>query len=415
MPSLKVLHLSYSDDSGGAGRAAYRIHVALRDMGVSSFMWVNKSSTGDWTVTERSNFQKFINIIRNQVAKKIVNFFLKTESSSIHSMQILPSNWVNKINASEADIVHIHWVQAEMLSISDLARINKPLVWTLHDMWAFCGAEHTAQDCRWRDGYESFNRPTHETGFDINRWTWKRKKKYWRLPIQVVVPSGWLGSCVSDSKLMKNWPVTIIPNPINIRDWAPIDKHMSRQLLGLPSEVPLLLFGALGGGSDRNKGFDLLSEALKYLSNEISGLELVVLGQRAPRNLPKLGYPIHYLGHLSDNLSLRIAYSAADVLVVPSRVEAFGQTASEAHACGVPVVGFNNSGLTEIVSHKKTGYLAQAFDTKDMAVGIEWVLNNAHTLGLRLQSRNEAVAKFSSSSIAAQYKRIYSKVLSRKV
>ena len=83
--------------------------------------------------------------------------------------------------------------------------------------------------------------------------------------------------------------------------------------------MPLLLFGAMGGGRDPRKGFDLLTPALVHLRGEIPGLELVVLGQLTPRNPPDLGFPIHYTGHLQDELSLRALYSAADALVVPSR------------------------------------------------------------------------------------------------
>ena len=99
------------------------------------------------------------------------------------------------INSSDADVVNLHWVQAEMLSIADISRIAKPLVWTLHDMWAFSGAEHCAWDNRWRDGYRRNNRPKHERGFDLNRWAWQRKRKYWRRPMQIVCPSQWLADC----------------------------------------------------------------------------------------------------------------------------------------------------------------------------------------------------------------------------
>jgi glycosyltransferase involved in cell wall biosynthesis len=101
---------------------------------------------------------------------------------------------------------------------------------------------------------------------------------------------------------------------------------------------------------------------------------LVVFGQHAPRSPSSLGLPIHYTGHLHDDRSLRVLYSAADAMVVPSRQEAFGQTASEAHACGTPVVAFNTGGLADIVEHQSTGYLSKAFDTEDLAQGITWVL-----------------------------------------
>lgn len=70
---------------------------------------------------------------------------------------------------------------------------------------------------------------------------------------------------------------------------------------------------------------------------------------------PEMGFPIHYAGRVVDDPRLRLLHDAADVMVVPSRQEAFGQSASEAHACGTPVVAFRPGGLTDIVDARGTG------------------------------------------------------------
>ena len=172
---MKVIHLSNSD-SGGAGIAAYRIHKSLTKIGVNSEMWVNVSINKDNSVKSSKNiFKKFFNFTRRN-SKKTLMLFLKTKNPILHSPSFLSSSWVKKINSSDADIVNLHWVQHEMLSVSDISKIKKPLVWTLHDMWGFCGAEHISWDKRWLDGYNVDNRPNYEIGFDINRWTWLRKK-----------------------------------------------------------------------------------------------------------------------------------------------------------------------------------------------------------------------------------------------
>jgi len=187
---------------------------------------------------------------------------LKTENKVIHSPSILPSNWVKLINNSDADIVHLHWIQREMLSIKDISKIKKLIVWTLHDMCAFCGAEHYTNDNRWREGYYPNNRPNYESGFDLNRWTWNRKKKYWKLPIQIVTPSNWLAKCVKASALIKSWPVSVIANPVDTDHWKLMDKKNVRQLLNLSQDANLILFGAAGGGKNLLKGYDLLSSPL---------------------------------------------------------------------------------------------------------------------------------------------------------
>ena len=153
--------------------------------------------------------------------------------------------------------------------------------------------------------------------------------------MHIVTPSQWLADCVRDSALMRDWPVSVVANPINTERWKPLEQSLARELLGLPAHVPMLLFGSYGANNAHHKGFDLLLQALKHLRDDprAQGMELVVFGQRAPQSPPNLGFPIHYTGHLHDDLSLRALYSAADAIVVPSRQEAFGQTASEAHAC----------------------------------------------------------------------------------
>lgn len=406
---MKVNHLNYSDINGGAARAAYRIHHALRASGVDSRMWVNMASAGDWTVEgPSSKRKKALAMLRQQLARPLVGA-LNTGNPIIHSPAVVPSNWVKRINASDADVVHLHWVQGEMLSIADIGCIEKPAVWTLHDMWAFCGAEHYTDEFRWREGYRRKNRPSHESGFDLNCWAWQRKCKHWQRPMTIVTPSRWLGDCVRESALMHDWPVSVVPNCLDTECWAPLEQALARELLGLPADVPLLLFGAMGGGRDPRKGFDLLQAALQHLCDESSvrGLELVIFGQHAPQSPPTLSFPIHYTGHLHDDLSLRALYSAADAMVIPSRQDNLPNTCVEAHACGTPVVAFNIGGLPDIVEHQRTGYLAKAFETVDLAQGITWVLSQHSSGRLGQKARERAVERFSQSTVAEKYKRVY--------
>ena len=419
---MKVIHLNSSDSAGGAARAAYRIHNALRDLGVISVMWVNAKHTGDWRVeSSNTRWSKAIKWLRSQFGVMLGKAF-RSDNPILHSFAVLPSNWVKLVNASDADVVHLHWVQGEMLSIADISRIKKPIVWTLHDMWAFCGAEHVAWDERWREGYLRDNRPAHESGFDLNRWVWMRKMKHWNRPMQIITPSHWLANCVSESALMHDWPVSVIPNCLDIERWKPIEQTLARELLGLPLGVPLILFGTDGANAAHHKGFDLLLDSVVKLQGKVNSLELVVFGQLAPRNPPNLGFPIHYTGYLHDDLTLRALYSAVDALVVPSRQEAFGQTASEAQACGTPVVAFNIGGLRDIIKHKRTGYLARPFETEDLAAGILWVLSHGslHSSDIRdkdptasdvrKQARERAVARFSNELVAEQYRTVYNQL-----
>ncbi|MBT7753057.1 MAG: glycosyltransferase [Gammaproteobacteria bacterium] len=408
---MKIIHLNNADTTGGAARAAYRIHHSLLNSGLHSRMWVNVENSGDWTVSgPKDRWRKaFVQMRRHSVFPILKT--MQTQNSILHSPAILHSSWSKIINQSDSDIAHLHWIGGEMASISDIGSIKKPVVWTLHDMWAFCGAEHVSWDERWREGYTRKNRPPSERGFDINRWTWNRKIKHWKHPFNIVAPSRWLAECVQDSVIMRDWPVTVIPNCIDTQIWQPIEKILARKLLGLPTETPLIAFGTYGANSEYHKGFDLLVKALKHLSGLTEGAELVIFGQPEPKNPPKLGFPVNFMGHLYDDVSLRLLYSAVDILVVPSRKEAFGQTASEAQACGTPVAAFKIGGLSDIVKHKHTGYLAKPFDTEDLAEGIEWILSDRTSGRLGHTARERSLQKFSYEIVSAQYQTVYQNLL----
>jgi glycosyltransferase involved in cell wall biosynthesis len=408
---MKVAQVSYFDIHGGAARAAYRIHHALRRHGIDSRMYVNSASAGDWTVQKLdARGINAISSLRRFLGASLTKVLL-TERRVFLSPAILPSRWPQRLNKSDADVIHLHWVAFEMMSITDIGRLEGPVVWTLHDMWAFCGAEHYTEELRWRDGYSRQNRPACESGFDLTRWTWRRKLKHWRRPMRIVAPSRWMADCARHSVIMRDWPVSVIPYPIDTETFQPIDKMLARKILGLPTEGPLLLFGAMGGTRNFIKGFDLLKSALDLLRSQMAGLELVVLGQLPPREPVNLGFPIHYAGHLHDDISLCLYYSAADAVAVPSRQDNLPNSSIEALACGTPVVAFDVCGLLDIVEHQETGYLARHFDIEDLAQGIRWVMDGAERRAiLSTQSRQAAVARYSQAVVAEQYLQLYKTV-----
>jgi glycosyltransferase involved in cell wall biosynthesis len=418
--TMKVVHLNYSDSIGGAARAALRIHHAARGAGIDSSLVVNRAASADPTVIGPATVPGRLLAKSRRILADPWRSLLKGCSPGLHSPACIPSGWANRLNASATDVVHLHWINCEMMSIADIGRLTKPVVWTLHDMWAFCGAEHYTDGVRWRDGYSATNRPPRESGFDLDRWTWQRKQRHWQRPFQIVTPSRWLADCVEQSELMGDWPVNVIPNPIDTELWRPVDKLLARQRLNLPPSAPILLFGALGGDEDPRKGFDLLRDALQQLrgrSNglDLNGLELVVFGQLAPSHETPLGFPVRHTGYLHDDEKLRLLYSAADLVAVPSRLEAFGQTASEAHACGTPVVAFHTGGLADIVAHRQTGYLAKPFDAQDLATGIEWVLGAKATgPGLGIAARERACLLWDSPVVARQYAEVYARAMAIK-
>jgi glycosyltransferase involved in cell wall biosynthesis len=328
----------------------------------------------------------------------------------------------SRFQRGEMNAVHLHWLGLSTLSIEEIGQLQMPLVWTLHDQWAFCGAEHytgIGGEERFAVGYTPSSRPSHEAGPDLNRRTWLRKRRAWHRPIQIVCPSTWMADCSRRSALMGDWPITVIPYPIDLATWAPLDQRQARARLQLPQDRPLVLFGALGGTVDLRKGADLLLKALhglraKVLGTPLERLELVVFGQDRPAHPPDIGFRVHYSGHLQDDLSLRLLYAAADVFVLPSRQDNLPNTGLEAHACGTPVVAFRTGGLGDIVADRSTGALAEPFEPASLAAAILWVLKDPQRRKLLgEEARQRAERLWDPARVAGLYAEVYQAAQSR--
>jgi glycosyltransferase involved in cell wall biosynthesis len=413
MNSFCIFQVSKTDVAGGAARAAYRLHRALLDHGVTSRMKVRDKNSDDWTVEgPKTKYGKAGGLLRLALGSLAMRL-QRNGNLNYHSGNWLPSAWSKELNALSAEVVNLHWVGDETLSIEDIGRIRKPVVWTLHDMWPFCGAEHYTNDdelARWRAGYSKANRPDLDDGLDLDRLVWLRKRRTWRRPMHIVTPSGWLADCARASALFKGCPVTVIPNVLDTATFQPLDQHFCRKALGLPQDRQIILFGAVGGGRDPRKGYDLLRDALVGLASRVDPKRVfcVVFGQSSPPNPYGQPFQTRWMGHLHDDATLTLLYNAADVMVVPSRQENLPQTATESQACGCPVVAFDCTGLRDTVLHRETGYLARAFNVEDMADGLNWILEDAvRRDALSQAARARAVRLWSHEVVVPQYLSIY--------
>lgn len=409
---LKILHIATHAGFGGAGNAAIRIFDSQKNRGidVDFLSLTNRLNHPGVNIYEPETL-----INRLKLAKSFLDNANGVNIYKDHIGDDKSSEIVNKINKSNADIVNLHWVNG-MLTIRDIGKITKPLVWTLHDMWAFCGEEHCSQDVRWREGYTPANRLPSESGPDINLISWKYKVESWTSNMNLIAPSNWLRDCARQSALMRNWHSITIPHPIDTLAWLPLDQIKARNSLGYKASDRIIVFGAANGVADPIKGFDLLIKALDHLQPEFGNIKLLVFGKKNISPQTKSRIQINYLGEINDDYKLREVYSAADLVAAPSRMESFCQIAAEAIACGTPVVAFDNSGIVEVVKHKHNGYLAQAFDPKDFASGINWILSlsPANLNNLKMKSREYCVDTLNyqkiSSKYIALYKAIYSKL-----
>ena len=420
---MKILHLSTHDTNGGAARATYRLHKGLQNIGLDSQMLVQEKSSSDKTVIA-PKIRLFQGIAKTKLTFETLPLkFYRNRAEGTFFSQWLPDRVVPQVAKINPDIINLHWISGAFMQIESIAKLNKPLVWTLHDMWVFTGGCHVAKDCqRYTQSCGACPQLNSNNNRDLSRWIHKRKIKAWQSLINsnnltLIAPSAWIGECALSSSLFKNSRVEVIPHGLNTQKYRPIKQTVAREILNLPQDKKLILFGAIEATSDRNKGFHLLQPALQQLSQSgwKDNTEVVIFGASQPENPPDNGFQTHYLGHLYDDTSLAAVYSAADVMLVPSLQESFGQTASESLACGTPVVAFNATGLKDVVSHQECGYLAQPYDVDDFVKGIAWILENPQRQEkLSFYAREKAEKEFTLELQAKRYSKLYESVIYEK-
>jgi glycosyltransferase involved in cell wall biosynthesis len=415
---MKSLLICRSDIEFGADRAAYRLHQGLKSIGEDSEMLVQNKLTDD-----RSVFSPIGNI-----GRKIANFketfdawpvkFYRQRQENMFWPGWFPDKIKSKIAKIEPDIINVHWICRGYLQIETLAKLNKPLVWTFHDMWGFTGGCNYTEDCdRYQESCGYCPQLGSQRDWDLSRWVWQRKNKAWKnLNLAIVTPSKWLAECTLASSLFKDARVEVIPNGIDTEQYRPIHRQTARELLKLPQDKHLILFGAIGATSDRRKGFHLLQPAMKSLSQ--SGwqdkIDLVVFGSSQPTTEPDLGFRSHYLGKFGDELSLALVYSAADLFVAPSVQDNLPNTVVESLSCGTPCVAFNIGGMPDMIEHQQNGYLAPAYDIEELARGIAWVLENRDRhQKLCQKARSKAEQEFTQEIQARRYLSLFTEMVSQ--
>lgn len=421
---MKVLHLSTADANGGAARGAYNMHKALRQAGVDSWMLVAEKYTNDPTVLGSPGVQgshKVFNGIRQTVEYWPLKRY-KNKVPGAFSPAIYPNAIAQQVEAINPDVINLHWVAGGLLRPQDLRQFvgkkQRPLVWTLRDMWAFTGGCHYAGDC---EAYQTACGKCPLLGStrlkDLAYKGWQRKRAAWRNVNMTIAPlSEWLADCARQSALFAHRPIQVIPNAVDAKQYRPINQSTARELLNLPQNKKLILFGALNPTADSRKGFEHLCKALHYLAADPQAkeYEVVIFGTDRPAQDLDLRLPTTFVGRLYDDTMLAIAYSAADVMVMPSIQDNFAKTTIEAMACGTPVVAFNATGARDSIVHQQNGYAAKCFDAVDLAQGILWVLENPERLHLLSKAARQTVEeKFTLVAQSQQYQQLYHRLMAQ--
>jgi glycosyltransferase involved in cell wall biosynthesis len=309
----------------------------------------------------------------------------------------------------ESEIIHLHWINGGFVDIKILKKINKPIVWTIRDMWPMTGGCHVALECqKFKTGCGRCDQLNSKANYDLSQFILNRKNKYFPKNMKIVAISNWLKDQAKASQLLKDFDIRMISNNINTDEFFPVDKSLAKKILGIKTEKKIILVGA-ADLSDPWKGFGNFLEAAVLLDN--SKYFLCTFGRVDNSVIKSLGFEYKNFGFLNDNISLRLLYSSANVFVAPSIADSFGKTLAESMACKTPVVCFDAQGPKDIVIHKIDGYRAEKFNINDLKVGIEWVLENADYDILCKKGLEKVLKEFDSAVVAAKYIDLYKEML----
>lgn len=407
---MKILHINTDESLGGAARAAHRLYVGQRTLGADARMLVLRRSTKDPNVDSvpMNRLQRLIR--RSTIQRERPSQSVYPEyRGNVWSTGRISSPVLPYLERTLPDVVNLHWLGNGLLSVEALAKIRAPMVWTLHDMWAVTGGCHYAGDCvKYRTGCGSCPQLRSARQRDISAWTWESKQRIWKdLDLTIVAPSHWLADVVRESPILGGCRIEVIPNGIDPQVFRPFNTAFARDVLRLPPDKKLILFGAQQIDDER-KGFAHLAKALALLSGN-DDVELVLFGAQKPELETNLRS--HHAGIIDNDQVLALLYASADVFVAPSVQDNLPNTVMEALMCGTPSIGFHIGGMPDLIDHQISGYLARPFDAEDLAQGIQWALENRAALSQQAHIRS--AARFDLSQAAQRYLSLYSEVLSR--
>ncbi len=417
---MRILHFSSDDITGGAAKAAYRLHVALREVGHDSQMIVLRKKSDDDTVTQAppcetslwasrwKRLRQIIPLVRKQIptANYTFNFDLQPQVnfSALLAGQNIPP-----------DILCLHWITG-LLDVRAIRQLHDhfrcPIVWVMADQESMTGGCHYSFGC---DGFARSCGHCPQLSLshaqDHSQALWQRKKEMLAdVPICFVAPTSWGREKLAQSSLFRHHRCELIPYPIDSLTFRPYDQPIARDLLHLPQDKTIIFFGATYL-EDRRKGMPLLLEALTEtrarLKTSPDDVFLLVAGLNGNQLMAKLPFAGKYIGQLNDDLSLALAYQSADLFVCPSVEDAGPMMIPEAMMCGTPVVAFHTGGAPDLIQTGKNGYLARMADSIDLANGILAFLEADNGSTFRRLAHSVASSNHSPNEVATRYSTLF--------
>lgn len=386
---MNILTISTSDLYGGAAIASYRLHQALKREGHVSRMLVGYRASDDPDVAQLPHPGKI-----NQWVEKLSTRVGLPYTTIRPTFGIPREQWFE-----EADVLCLHNLHGRYFNFLALPRLlaAKPAVTTLHDMWLFTNGNPF--DTRFM---------VDPSGADGGGLQWRLKRRVFsQCSMVVATPSGWMAGLARRS-ILGRYPVHHVPLGLDLGVFRPCDREHARARWSLPADRTVLMAMA-ETLTDPRKGIDLLRDALRQLPAGVRRrCVLLSVGHHAATALQDVGMDVIDVGYLDDEQDKAVAFSAADLLIFPTRADNMPLVILEAMACGTPAVSFDVGGVREMVRKGETGLLARAEDAGDLGARIQEAVELPELTGeMRRRCRVIAEIEYSDRLQVSRYVELF--------
>ncbi|MGE5500241.1 MAG: glycosyltransferase [Syntrophothermus sp.] len=412
---MKVLFINISDIIGGAAIAATRLGDGLKKYHATENYFVVRTKGSDKDnvfPTRRNSFE--------QNAERWFNIFSNLSGLQYQYLPFSPSVIRQKIKEIKPDIISMHNTLGGYFPIPMYEEISSyaPVVWTLHDMWAFTGnAAHTFGDESWNEMKNSKQNTKIYPAIGINTGSWLLKQKkevYSRSNITIVTPSMWLYSLAKQSPVFEGKQLHHIFNGVDQDVFYPLDKAGARKELNIPQDAKVLMFSAEKLKGNPYKGGRDLIEILRKINSRVQEkIHLLILGMGELEELKSLEkFVIHQAGYIKEEKKMAQCLSASDIFVYPTRADNLSNALVEAISCGRPAVTFDVGGCGEIITDNISGRLIKPFDLDDFALKTVELLSDSSRLSLlSAGARIYAEKNFSLKKMSYKYYELFKQLI----
>jgi len=372
---MNIIHFN-TEESGGAGEAAYRLHNNLQKYGHQSLMLVQRKTSNEKSIIE----------INNKIIDTAHKFLNKFEDSLIYFDQkyaffnkgrevITDYRDLVKVIPFKPDAIVLNWISGfvSLNAIKDLQDYYKvPVFWHLMDMAPMTGGCHYAWDCEgYKNSCENCPATLNKAKKQLVRKIFQNKKEIIsKMDLSILTGSYWTMEQVKNSTLFKNKEKKYFPVPIDENIFKQLNKMEIKKKYKIPLDKKVIYFAA-SNIFDKRKGYPYLVEALKILSKstKISNFIIVIAGNNVEADIILKNLEIEHIniGYLNGNNALAEGYNLADLYLSPSIQDSGPMMVNESLMCGVPVIAFEMGVAVGLIKNGIHGYLAKLEDSNAFA------------------------------------------------